>query len=508
MTDSPAEQPTDSPAGLTSKPPLLSVVVPCYNERSTVAELLRLVRDVPIDKEIIVVDDKSTDGSAAIVAALAKEWPEIRHVFQPVNQGKGAAIRRGIAEARGEIVLIQDADLEYDPHEYPKLIQPIVDGHADVVFGSRFEGYPRRVMLYWHRLGNNLLTFLSNCTTNLDLTDMETCYKVFRRDVIQSINLKSDRFGIEPEVTAKLARRGYRIFEVPISYYGRDYWEGKKINWKDGFSAIWTIFRYGLFDDPSNEPATYKTLRRRGSLSRYNRWIWEAVAPFVGQRVLEAGAGSGTMTRFLYGRELIVATDKETPYIDRLRNAFRRRPGIKVERLDLDSDAALALAHYNFDTVMCINVLEHTDDDAAALRRVYQLLTPGGRVVIFVPAGKDLFGTLDRGIGHQRRYDRDELLAMLRAAGFEIEDSFYQNRAAMLAWRLNSKIFNRGDLPAAQSKIFDRLVPLIKALDGDRPKKGLSLIAIGRKGVGSGGLGVGAEATKPTSGASGTANLP
>ncbi|MEA2239362.1 MAG: hypothetical protein QOC81_4086 [Thermoanaerobaculia bacterium] len=477
MTDSPSEQPLD----LSSKPPLLSVVVPCYNERSTVAELLRLVRDVPIDKEIIVVDDKSTDGSAAVVAALALQWPEIRHVFQPVNMGKGAAIRRGIAEARGEIVLIQDADLEYDPHEYPKLIQPIVDGHADVVFGSRFEGYPRRVMLYWHRLGNNLLTFLSNCTTNLDLTDMETCYKVFRRDVIQSINLKSDRFGIEPEVTAKLARRGYRIFEVPISYYGRDYWEGKKINWKDGFSAIWTIFRYGLFDDPSNEPATYKTLRRRGSLTRYNRWIWEAVAPFVGQRVLEAGAGSGTMTRFLYGRELIVATDKETPYIDRLRNAFRRRPGIQVERLDLDSDSALALAHYNFDTVMCINVLEHTADDAAALRRVHQLLTPGGRVVIFVPAGKDLFGTLDRGIGHQRRYDQNELLAMLREAGFEIEDSFYQNRASMLAWQLNSKVFNRSALPGAQTKIFDRLVPLLKAFDGNRPKKGLSLIAIGRK---------------------------
>src|SRR6266576_3446799 len=276
------------------KPPLLSVIVPCYNERSTVAELLRRVREVPIDKEIVVIDDKSTDGSRDVVANLAKEWPEIRHILQPVNMGKGAAIRRGIAEAIGDIVIIQDADLEYDPNEYPKLIQPIVDGHADVVFGSRFEGYPRRVMLYWHRLG-------------------------------------------------------YRIYEVPISYYGRDYWEGKKINWKDGFSAIWTIFRYGLFDDPSNEPATYKTLRRRGSLKRYNQWIWERIAPYVGQRVLEAGAGSGTMTRFLYGRELIVATDKETPYIDRLRNAFRRRPGMMVERLDLDrddsiDDAALDLA--------------------------------------------------------------------------------------------------------------------------------------------------------------------
>ena len=468
------------------KPPLLSVVIACYNERSTVAEVLRHVRDVPIDKEIIVVDDKSTDGSAGVVAALAAQWPEIRHVFQPVNMGKGAAIRRGIAEAVGDIVIIQDADLEYDPNEYPKLIQPIVDGHADVVFGSRFEGYPRRVMLYWHRLGNNLLTFLSNCTTNLDLTDMETCYKVFRREVIQSINLKSNRFGIEPEITAKVARRGYRIYEVPISYYGRDYWEGKKINWKDGFSAIWTIFRYGLFDDPSNEPPTYKTLRRRGSLKRYNQWIWERVAPYVGQRVLEVGAGSGTMTRFLYGRDLIVATDKETPYIDRLRNAFRRRPGMVVERLDLDSDDAVALASYDFDTILCINVLEHTVDDAAALRRAQQILRPGGRIVIFVPAGKDLFGTLDRGIGHQRRYDKDELVAKLQTAGFEVEEAVYQNRAARLAWWLNSSVLKRQSLPAAQSKIFDRIVPLLKALDGKRPGSGLSLIAVGRKsGVGS-----------------------
>src|SRR5438034_4844372 len=346
------------------KPPTLSVVVPCYNERATVAELLRGVKEVPVDKEIIVIDDKSTDGAKDVVAALARQWPEIRHVLQPVNKGKGAALRRGIAEARGEIVLIQDADLEYDPDEYPKLIQPIVDGHADVVFGSRFEGYPRRVMLYWHRMGNTFLTFLSNLTTNLDLTDMETCYKVFRRDVIQSINLQSNRFGIEPEVTAKVAKRGYRIFEVPISYYGRDYWEGKKISWKDGFSAIWTILKYGLFDDPANEPSTYKTIRRLDQLKRYNRWIWDRVKPFVGQRVLEVGAGSGTMTRFLYGRELIVAADNETPYVHRLRNRFRRNPGITVETLNLDNDAALELAKYQLDTVTLINVLEHTADDA------------------------------------------------------------------------------------------------------------------------------------------------
>src|SRR5436190_5878142 len=464
-----------------SPPPLLSVIVPCYNERATVAELLRRVRAVPVDKEIIVIDDKSTDGSKDVVAALAAQWPEIRHILQPVNMGKGAALRRGIEEARGDIVIIQDADLEYDPDEYPKLIQPIVDGHADVVYGSRFEGYPRRVMLYWHRLGNTFLTHLSNMVTNLDLTDMETCYKVFRREVIQSIKLRSDRFGFEPEVTAKVARRGYRIYEVPISYYGRDYWEGKKINWRDGFSAIWTILKFGLFDDTTSEPPTYKTIRRLDSLRRYNQWIWERVQPYVGQRVLEVGAGSGTMTRFLYGRELIVVTDKETPYIDRLRNAFRRRPGIVVERCDLDSDLSLDLSRYAFDTVTCINVLEHTEDDLAALRRAQQLLVDGGRVIVFVPAGRRLYGTLDRGVGHQRRYEREELVNKLTAAGFAVEEVSYQNRAAKLAWWLNSKVFKRSTLPAAQSRIFDRLVPLFRALEGDRPGSGLSLIAIGRK---------------------------
>ena len=462
-------------------PPLLSVIVPCYNERATVAELLRRVRAVPIDKEIVVIDDVSTDGSRDVVANLAREWPEIRHFFQPVNMGKGAAIRRGIAEARGEIVLIQDADLEYDPDEYPKLIQPIVDGHADVVFGSRFEGYPRRVMLFWHRLGNTFLTFLSNMTTNLDLTDMETCYKVFRRDVIQSIKLNSNRFGIEPEITAKVAKRGYRIFEVPIAYYGRDYWEGKKINWKDGFSALWTILRYGLFHDTASEPRTFTQIRRRSRLKRYNRWLWERLQPYVGQRVLEAGAGHGAMTRFLYGRELIVTGDRETAYVDRLRNMFRRRPGIVVERVDLESDASLALGQHHFDTVTLINVLEHTADDVAVLRRARELVGIGGRVVIFVPAGQSLYGSMDEAIGHQRRYERGELVEKLQQAGLEVEHVSFQNRIARLAWRLNSKVLGRKALPGGQSRVFDMLVPLLRKLEGENPSQGLSLIAVGRK---------------------------
>jgi glycosyltransferase involved in cell wall biosynthesis len=461
-------------------PPLLSVIVPCYNERATVRELLRRVREVPIDKEIVVIDDQSTDGSRDIVAALAAEWPEIRQLIQPVNMGKGAAIRKGIQEARGDVVLIQDADLEYDPEDYPRIIQPILDGHADVVFGSRFEGYPRRVMLFWHRLGNTFLTFLSNMTTNLDLTDMETCYKAFRREVIQSIPLRSNRFGIEPEITAKVARRGYRIFEVPVAYYGRDYWEGKKINWKDGFSAIWTILRYGLFTDHASEPRNFAQVRRRSRLRRYNRWVWDRVRPWVGQRVLEAGAGTGAMTRLLYGRDLIVAGDRETGYVDRLRNAFRRRPGIVVETVDLESDEVLDLARYGFDTVMLINVLEQTADDAGALSRAARLLQPGGRVVVFAPADPKLFGAMDRAIGHLRRYDAAGLRAKLEQAGFDVEHLGFQNRFARPAWRINSGLLRRGALPAGQSSIFERLVPLFRALEGNNPSKGLSIVAIGR----------------------------
>ncbi len=461
---------------------LLSVVVPCFNERGTVEELLRRVLAVPLTKEVIVVDDASTDGSYEVVRRVAASHPEIRLLRQEKNSGKGAAIRRGIAEATGEVVIIQDADLEYEPSEYTKLIAPILTGDADVVYGSRFAGHPRRVMLYWHTIGNNFLTRLSNITTNLNLTDMETCYKVFRRDVIQSIQIKSDRFGFEPEVTAKIARRGYRIYEVPISYHGREYWEGKKINWKDGLSAVWTILKFGLLSSGDSEPSGYVTLDRIGSLSRYNRWIWDAIAPAIGQRVLEVGAGTGNMTRLLYGRELIVATDIEKPYLDILRNRFRRTPTVTVERLDLESQNDVArLATHQFDTVVCLNVLEHLEDDVSALRRMYDLLQPGGRIALFVPADQRLFGTMDVQVGHFRRYSRESLRNVLSAAGFEIEKLVYQNVIGRFGWWLNGRVLRRSHLPSGQSRMFDYLVPFFRAFESRDPGNGLSLVAVGVK---------------------------
>jgi glycosyltransferase involved in cell wall biosynthesis len=232
---------------------LLSVVIPVYNEKETLFEIVRRVLDSPVgmERELVLVDDCSKDGTRELYPHLSQKFPNarIRVIQHQVNQGKGAALRTGFAEAGGDIILIQDADLEYDPSEYPKLVQPILDGRADVVYGSRFAGgEAHRVLYYWHYLGNRFLTLLSNMFTNLNLTDMETCYKVFKAEVIKKLKLRCNRFGFEPEVTAKIARGRWRIYEVGISYAGRSYEEGKKITWKDGLKAIWCIVQFRFVD--------------------------------------------------------------------------------------------------------------------------------------------------------------------------------------------------------------------------------------------------------------------
>ena len=232
----------------------LSVVIPIYNEVTTLLNLIEQVKSVPIPKELILVDDGSTDGTRDLLDGIEQKNDElntIKVILHKQNKGKGGAVRTGFAHVTGDVVIIQDADLEYDPNEYPRLIRPLIEDKADVVYGSRFLGdYPHRVLYFWHYLGNRFLTTLSNCFTNLNLTDMETCYKVFTRETIEEIlpKLRQNRFGIEPEITAKIARRRKRIYEMSISYSGRSYDEGKKIGWRDGISALWCIVRYGIAD--------------------------------------------------------------------------------------------------------------------------------------------------------------------------------------------------------------------------------------------------------------------
>jgi glycosyltransferase involved in cell wall biosynthesis len=458
------------------KPPLLSVVVPCYNERYTIREVLRRVDAVAIDKEVIVVDDGSTDGTRELLAGLGERYPNLRVLLHTQNQGKGAATRTGFHASRGEFVLVQDADLEYSPGDYPALMAPLLSGQADVVFGSRFMTGPRRVHLFWHMIANRVLTLLSSLTTNFNLTDMETGYKVFRGDIIRNIPLRSNRFGFEPEVTAKVARLGCRLFEVPISYSGRDYAEGKKIGLKDGFSAIYTILKYWLVSDVAE--AGHHTLARMAELGQYNKELYNEIEPALGSSVMDLGAGVGNLAGFVLDRPRVVLTDNETVYLTILHRRFGAFENVHVARLNLDTFTASDIEALEVDSVMCLNVLEHIEDDERVLRELAGGLPPGAKLALVVPSMRALFSKLDSELGHFRRYERDELIEKLTRAGFTVESCRFFNWIGAIGWFVFGRILRRAHITRAATRGF-RFVSRLRALEGRTGFNfGLSLIAI------------------------------
>ncbi len=467
----------------------LSVIVPVYNERATLWEILqRVVRRPEVD-QLVIVDDCSEDGTTDVLRrAEAQGWPELRSArdgplpeivvrFHTVNQGKGAALRTGFEVADRDVFLTQDADLEYDPDDYPQLLRPLRDGRADAVYGSRFAGYPRRVLFFWHSLGNKMLTTLSNMLCDLNLTDMETGYKAMRKEMVRAMVLKSNRFGIEPEMTAKLARLRARIYEVPISYSGRSYSEGKKIGWKDAVSAVWTMFRCAFTDDRESTDPLHATLRRMAALDRYNSFLFEQIRPFVGQRVLEVGAGTGTITQFLRDRDRTLATDVDAQYLHLLERRFEHN----VNVYDLSQPPPEAVARQKYDTVICLNVLEHIRDDRAALERLYDLLEPGGRLVLLVPAHGALYGEIDQAIGHYRRYEKDALAQLLAGVGFETSELFFVNALSTVGWYLNGRLLKRNSVPGMQARVADRLVPLYRLERKLNLPFGLSVISVAHR---------------------------
>jgi len=471
------------------------VVIPCFNEAATIESVLASVLASPYTSQVVVVDDASTDRTLEIARSTGD--PRVEVLRSAVNRGKGAALRRGFAACRAPFVIVQDADLEYDPGDYEAILAPLLADKADVVYGSRFHSArPHRVLYFWHALGNRLLTAGSNMFTNLNLSDMETCYKAFRREVIQGIDLEEDRFGFEPEVTAKLARGGWRIYEVGVSYNGRTYAEGKKIGWRDGFRALYCVVRYSTvgerFRQATEPPATDRAaafdaadeelagvLHSLEGASNYTDWIHGLVQPFLGPRVIEIGAGHGDLTERLARGSAVVATDLSERCADRLRVRFEGHPDVEVEQGDLEAVAGPD----EFDAAVLVNVLEHIEDDDKALRRLAASVRPGGHVLLFVPAFEALYSDFDRRIGHFRRYRRRQLRGKVVAAGLEVVDLRYVNSVGALAWWLVAKQLGKVPTAPGAVRFYDRgVVPVLRRLEGRRPPPvGQSLFCAARR---------------------------
>ncbi len=465
----------------------LSILIPVYNERTVVEQSIAQVLSAHLpqnmERELIVVDDCSSDGTAEILDRLASLEPRIRLLRKKINEGKGAAVRTAIQAASGDFCIVQDADLEYDASEYPRLLRPLLDGRADAVFGSRFmAGEQTRVLPFWHSMINKVLTLLSNMFCNLNLTDMETGYKAFRTDLLKSIPIRCNRFGFEPEITMKCAKRKLRIYEVPISYHGRTYEEGKKIGWMDGVKALAVIFRFWLIDDLYAEPYGRAFLNNLTGTPQYLSWMTRLLRPHLGDTVLELGAGIGNIAGRLMGRRRrYVAAEKDPLYLHALRNRFLRTPNVSVLKLDPEQPHDFCKVGEGFDTVLCVNVLEYVHDPGAVVQSAAGLLAPGGCLIILAPQNQRLFGSLDKTLGHRRRFSRSDFAGLLEKCDLAVAGMYQLNKVGTPGWWLYGKLLRRRHINKLMLKLFDKTVWIWRRTDWLLPWPGLSLIVLATK---------------------------
>ncbi len=462
----------------------LSVLVAVYNEEATLGPCVEAILATPLPaslkREIVIVDDCSSDMSWQLATRLAEKHPEVRIYRQDRNRGKGAAIRRAIQYMSGDLAIFQDADLEYDPSDYSRLLRPILDGRAEVVFGSRFIGEERKVLYFWHTVGNRLLTLLANMVNNTNLTDLETCYKVFVAESLKSIPLESNRFGIEPEVAAKVARNKLRIYEVPINYNGRTYEDGKKISWRDGLAALWFILKYRFSSNYAD--AGKVALDALEQAPRFNRWMYTTIREHLGTRIAELGSGRGNLSKLLKDGANVLVTDNREDYLEELRRRWGHLPNVRVSRLDLlNLEDYKVLNEFNVDTVVCLNVLEHIEDDSTVLRRLYEVVPPGCKVVFLVPFDPELHSRFDKEIGHFRRYHKAELEKKMQAAGLRVQRQFYFNKAGVIAWWVSNTLFGQRCITSWQLKVYNFLTPIFRVLDRCLPIQGLSTVVVAIK---------------------------
>jgi len=465
----------------------LSVLVPVYNERYLVAtslrRLLALEHEIIRSLQIVIVDDCSTDGTWDILQRIAREDERIILLRHERNFGKGAAVRTALEHATGEITIVHDADLEYNPADIPSVLRPFAVESADAVFGSRYlSSHYRRALMFRHTCLNKALTFLANIFTDLNLSDLETCYKAIRTPLFQSIPIRHNDFRFEVEIAFKLAKRRARIFEVPISYLARSYQEGKKISARDLLLALAAIVRFWLIDDIYKEDQYGShILASLEKVRRFNLWMGQTLAPYLGERVLEIGAGIGTLTNELIPREFYLASDINPSYLSYLRSYSIGKPYLGVRHIDAAVPDDFAGLEEEFDTALMINVLEHVTDEQVALSNLRSALRPGGRAVILVPQHPALYGTLDRVLEHRERYTRASLKQGLERAGFRVERIFDFNRFSVPGWWLNGKVLRRNTFSRVQLKILQISMPVLRRVDPVFPWGGLSLIAVAVK---------------------------
>lgn len=482
--DETSEERSASP--LQSEGPLakLSVLLPVYNERWTLTDIIGRVLQSPVSLqiEIVAVDDGSSDGSWELLTQLADDEPRIKPVRHPRNRGKGAAIRTAIEHMTGDVAVVQDADLEYDPAEYPRLLKPILADQADAVFGSRYSAPGGRVPAFWHTLVNRGLTLLSNMLNDLSLTDMETCYKMVRADVLRQLRLRSNTFTLEPELTCRLAQWGARIYEIPIRYHKRTYGEGKKIRATDGVKAVWEMIRCRFFDARFTDRQRHFSLWSSSRASRHHRWLISRIQPYLGKRLMQIGAGMGHLSGRMLGRELVVLVDDEPMYVSTLRQRFGGRHNVRVEQADPTLPGQpRRWQTERLDTIFCSNYLENVQNDERALRHFYETLRPGGHCIVVVPGGRWLYSNVDRALGHVRRYGRKEFKAMLAEAGFEVVDVSAFGKLGALGWAFSGHLLRRSRLSPRQVSWADRAWPIARWFDFLLPTSGLCLVAVGRK---------------------------
>jgi len=468
----------------------LSILVPVYNEQYLVQSSLQRLETLAncqyLERvRVIVVNDASTDQTSAVLRDFRERIEQpgqtgLEWIFQEheKNQGKGAAIRTALQHADTDLVVIHDADLEYHPEDLSKMVALFMTEEADAVYGSRFLASDyRRVLFFRHSLGNKFLTLLTNVVTDLNLTDMETCYKMVRTELLKSIPLESDRFGFEPEITIKLAKRDARIFELPIRYSGRTYVEGKKITWKDGVKALGALLKYGMSDRiyVADEHGS-EILARLNRAPRFTKWMADTIRPFIGERVLEIGAGIGNLTANLVPRTSYWASDINPQYLDRLSKLRQTRPYLQVHYTD--ASAGETYPEEQFDTVICLNVVEHLENDYQALRNIRSSLTKTGRAIILVPNGPQLYGSLDEVLGHYRRYTQKQLRDVCERAGFRVERVLKFNRIGAPGWWWNGRVLKKKTFGFWQIKLLNSLLPIVRPIDQFLPFPHLSWIMI------------------------------